>query len=301
MNVAGRSGAGDTAATDDGSRIRHVSCLAGGQLHRVAYREWGDPANPRAVVCAHALTRNSRDFGPLARALSSRWRVVAPDMPGRGASDRLRDPMLYQVPTYVADAVTLIARLDVEELCWVGISLGGLMGMGLAAMDRTPIRRLVISDAGPVIARAALERIAGYVGVSSVFPTRAAAFATIRAVSEPFGPHDAAQWNFLVDNVLVRRDDGSYALHYDPAIGVPFRAALAAPGDVDLWGTWDAIRAPTLVLRGGDSDLLGAATAAEMTRRGPRADLVTLPGVGHAPTLVPDAQIEIVRAFLERP
>ena len=285
---------------DDGSRTRHVACLAGGALHRIAYREWGDPGNPRVVVCAHALTRNSRDFGPLARALAPRWRVVAPDMPGRGDSERLADPMRYQMPTYLADAVTLLARLDVEHVDWVGISLGALMGMGLAAMASTPIRRLVVSDAGPVLARAALERIASYVGVTTVFPSREAAFAAIRAVSEPFGPHSDAEWNFLVDNVIVPRGDGTWTLHYDPAIGVPFRAGLAVPGDVDLWSTWDAIRVPTLVIRGERSDLLSADTAAQMTRRGPQAELVTLPGVGHAPTLVPAAQIELVRAFLER-
>ena len=285
---------------DDGSRARHVDCLAGGRLHRLAYREWGDPANPRVVVCVHALTRNSRDFGPLARALAPRWRVVAPDMPGRGASERLADPMLYQVPTYVADAVTLLARLDVEEVAWVGVSLGALMGMAIGAMDRTPIRRMVVSDAGPVLARPALERIAGYVGVATSFPTHDAAFAAVRAISEPFGPHSDAEWKFLVDNVLVRREDGTWTLHYDPAIGVPLRASLGGP-DIDLWPIWDAVRAPTLVLRGELSDLLTAATAQAMAARGPRARVVTLPGVGHAPTLVPAAQTAIVREFLEAP
>lgn len=285
--------------SDDGSRARFVECLAGGRLHRVAYREWGEPDNPRVVVCCHALTRQSRDFGPLARALAKRWRVVAPDMPGRGASDRLADPMLYQVPTYVADAITLLARLDVEEVAWVGISLGALMGMTIAAMDRTPIRRLVVSDAGPVLARAALERIAGYVGVATSFPNYDAAFAAIRAISEPFGPHSDDEWRFLVDNVLVRRPDGTWTLHYDPAIAIPFREGLKVPGDVNLWSVWDAIRAPTLVLRGERSDLLSADTARQMTERGPKAELVTLSGVGHAPTLVPAAQIEVVRAFLE--
>ncbi|MEO8486178.1 MAG: alpha/beta hydrolase [Betaproteobacteria bacterium] len=288
------------ALNDDGSRARHVECLAGGGLHRVAYREWGDPANPRVVVCVHALTRNARDFGPMARALAGRHRVVAPDMPGRGQSDRLADPMLYQVPTYVADAVTLLARLDVERVDWVGISLGALMGMAIASMDRTPIRRMVVSDAGPVLARAALERIASYVGVAMSFPTHDAAFQAIRAISEPFGPHSDAEWRFLVDNVLVQRPDGTWTLHYDPAIAIPFREGLKVPGDVDLWRLWDAIRAPTLVLRGERSDLLSADTARQMTLRGPKAELVTLTGVGHAPTLVPAAQIELVRAFLDR-
>lgn len=289
-----------TAANDDGSRARQVECLAGGKLHRLAYREWGDPANPRVVVCVHALTRNSRDFGPLARALVPRWRVVAPDMPGRGASDRLHDPMLYQIPTYVADAITLVARLDVEELAWVGVSLGALMGMAIGAMERSPIRWLVVSDAGPLVARAALVRIASYVGASASFPTYEAAYAAIRAISEPFGPHSDAEWTFLVDNVLVQRLDGTWTLHYDPAIAIPFREGLKIPGDVDLWSVWDAIRAPTLVLRGERSDLLSADTARAMTERGPKAELATIPGVGHAPTLVPAAQVEIVRAFLER-
>jgi pimeloyl-ACP methyl ester carboxylesterase len=289
-----------SALDDDGSRMRHVECIAGSAMHRLAYREWGDADNPRVVICAHALTAHGRDFGPLARALAPRWRVVAPDMPGRGESDRLRDPMLYQIPTYVVDAVTLIARLDVERVAWVGISLGALMGMVLAALERTPITRMVVSDAGPVLARAALERIAGYLGVTTSFPSREAAHAAIRAISEPFGPHSDAEWDFLVDNVIVPRGDGTFTLHYDPALAVPFRASLATPGDVDLWSTWDKIRVPTLVIRGERSDLLPAQVAEQMTRRGPHAELVTLPGVGHAPTLVPAAQIELVRAFLER-
>jgi pimeloyl-ACP methyl ester carboxylesterase len=227
---------------DDGSRSRYVNCLTGTQLHRLAYREWGDPANPRVVVCVHGLTRNSRDFGPLGRALSDRWRVIAADMPGRGESERLADPMLYQVPTYVANAVTLLARLDVETVDWVGISLGGLMGMALGAFALA-VRRLV-SDAGPILARAAIERIASYVGVSPAFPTRAAAYAAIRDL-RAFGPHTDAQWDF-VDNVLVRRDDGTYALHYDPALGVPFRRRSPCPA-TSTCGVVGRV-APTMVI-----------------------------------------------------
>ena len=282
----------------DAPRSGFVRCLAGGRLHRLAYREWGDRASRRAVVCVHGLTRSGRDFGPLAHALGAR--VVAPDMPGRGASERLHDPMLYQIPTYVADAITLLARIDADVIDWVGISMGGLLGMAIAALPESPIRRLVVSDAGPVIERTAIERIAGYVGVETVFDTRAAAAAAIRAVSAPFGPHTDDEWDFLVDNVLVRRDDGRWTLHYDPAIGVPLRASLGGP-DIDLWPIWDAVRAPTLVLRGELLDLLTAATAQAMAARGPRARVVTLPGVGHAPTLVPAAQTAIVREFLEGP
>jgi len=284
-------------ALADGSRRREVRCAAGGRLHRVAYREWGDPDDDRVVVCVHGLTRTGADFGPLARALAADRRVVAPDIAGRGASERLHDPMLYQIPTYVSDMVTLLARLDVEQVDWVGISMGALIGMALASMPESPIRRLVVSDAAPALERPALERIADYVGQSMRFPTREAAHAQVRTISEPFGPHSEAEWDFLVDNVLVRHDDGTHALHYDPSIAVPFRATLGAPA-VDLWPLWDAIRAPTLVLRGERSDLVSAATAAAMAARGPRARVETLPGIGHAPTLVPDAQVGLVRGFL---
>ncbi|MFO1282442.1 MAG: alpha/beta hydrolase [Burkholderiales bacterium] len=291
---------GGLSGIEEGSARRgEVRGLAGGRLHRISYREWGDPTGRRVVVCVHALTRTGRDFGPLAAALvrTPGTRVVAPDMPGRGASERLHDPMLYQIPTYVADAVTLLARIDVEEVDWVGISMGALIGMAIGAMPDSPVRRLVISDAGPVIERAALDRIAGYVGVETLFDSREAAAAAIRSVSAPFGPHTDAEWEFLVDSVLVRRDDGRWTLHYDPAIGVPIRASLSGSAP-DLWPLWDAIRAPTLVLRGERSDLLSAATAQAMSVRGPRARVVTLPGVGHAPTLVPAAQVALVSDFL---
>jgi pimeloyl-ACP methyl ester carboxylesterase len=283
--------------SEDAPTPRFVRCASPSGLHKLAYYEWGDRANPRVLVCVHGLTRCARDFERLAHALANDYRVVAPDMPGRGASDWLANPLEYQVPLYVADAVTLIARLDVERVDWLGTSMGGLIGMALAALPETPIARLVLNDVGPVIAAGALERIGQYVGKAPRFPDLAAADAYVRAISAPFGPHSDADWRFLTE-IAVRRDaDGMYRMHYDPALAVPYNAT-APHQDVVLWPVYDAIRAPTLLVRGAESDLLTRAAAIEMTRRGPRARLVEIAGVGHAPTLLDPGQIAPIREFL---
>ena len=276
-------------------RRRSVQCASPRGLHRIAYVEWGDPRNRDVLVCVHGLTRTGRDFDELARALCGQWRVVCPDVAGRGDSERLPDPMLYGLPQYVADMVTLIARLDVEGVSWVGTSMGGLIGMALAAQAGSPVRRLVLNDAGPLITRVSLERIASYVGKAPGFASVADAELYIRAISTPFGPHSDAQWRFLTETWLRRNDDGTWRAHYDPRIAAP---NLVPEKDLDLWSLYDAVRCPTLLLRGAQSDLLTRETAAEMQRRGPKAKVVEIPGVGHAPTLMHPDQIAIVRDFL---
>ena len=278
-------------------RQRFVRCASPRGLHRISYLEWGDPENERVLVCAHALTRCARDFDNLAAALSGHYRVVCPDTAGRGDSEWLADPMLYQIPQYVADMVTLVARLDVESVHWVGISMGGLIGMSLAAQPGTPVRKIVISDAGPVVTKTSIERIAAYVGAAPTFPDLASAEKYVRAVSATFGPHTDAEWRFLAEVVVRRNPDGTLRLHYDPQLAEPFRK-LMPEKDFELWPVWDAIRCPTLVLRGAQSDLLMRETAEQMKQRGPKAKVVEIPGVGHAPTLMHEDQIRIVRDFL---
>jgi pimeloyl-ACP methyl ester carboxylesterase len=278
-------------------RQRHVQCVSPAGLHRIAYLEWGEPENPQVLVCVHGLTRCARDFDTLARAMSDRYRVICPDVAGRGDSDWLANPMLYGIPQYVADMVTLIARLDVEQVHWVGTSMGALIGMGLAAQKGTPVAKLVVNDAGPVVAKVALERIASYVGKWPPLPSVEAAEQLVRAVSAPFGPHTDAEWRFLTEVVLRKNADGGYRFHYDPKIAEPFKKDMPE-GDMELWPVWDAIRCPTLAIRGAQSDLLSKATAQQMTVRGPKAKLVELPGVGHAPTLMHADQVAIVREFL---
>ena len=279
------------------SQQRFVQCASPRGLHRISYLEWGDPGNDRVLICAHGLTRCARDFDTLAAAMQDRYRVVCPDVAGRGGSDWLIDPMLYQLPQYLCDMVTLIARLDVEAVHWVGTSMGGLIGMALAAQPNTPVRRFVINDAGPVIAKVSLERIATYVGIAPTFPSIDAADQYVRAISTTFGPHSHAQWRFLTEVVVRRNDDGSWRMHYDPKLAEPFRA-LMPEKDLELWPLWDAVRCPTLALRGALSDLLTKETCAQMAERGPKAKVVEIPGVGHAPTLMHADQVAIVREFL---
>lgn len=280
-------------------RLRHVQCLSSAGLHGMAYWEWGDATNPRVLLCVHGLARQGRDFDTLAQALCQDYRVVCPDVVGRGRSDRLADAALYQLPTYVADMVTLLARLDAGTLHWVGTSMGGLIGMGLASLPGNPVGKLVLNDVGPVIQAQAITRIAGYLGRPGHWATVEAAADDLLRIS-PFGPHTREQWLALTRPMLVPDGDG-FTMHYDPAIAEPVRAftpEAAVVGEALLWRRYDAIACPTLLLRGAESDLLSRETALAMTQRGPKARLHEFAGVGHAPMLVVPDQVAVVREFL---
>jgi pimeloyl-ACP methyl ester carboxylesterase len=281
---------------------------------RMAYWDWPCAARDshHVVVCVHGLSRQGRDFDTLARSLSERSRVVAVDVAGRGHSDWLADPMAYQVPTYAADLAALLMHLRTQDpeavIDWVGTSMGGLIGMAVAAQPALAPRRLVLNDVGPAIQWDALQRIASYLGLNPSFDSEQAACDYLASISTGFGPHTPAQWRAL-SLPLLRVREGRWWLHYDPAIATPLKALtgmadqvaarqVARDGEAALWRLYDAITAPTLLLRGQVSDLLTDATAAEMGRRGPRARCVVFDGVGHAPTLVADEQVAAVRDFL---
>ena len=275
-------------------RERSLKSLSLHGFHRVVWHEWGDPANPRVVICVHGLTRTGRDFDVLGEALARTHRVLAVDMPGRGRSEWLNVKTDYVYTTYLTTLTALIAASGAESVDWVGTSMGGLLGIVMAAQSGTPIARLVINDVGPTVEPAAIARIGTYVGTDPTFASETELIAYMRAIS-PFGPHDDAQWDHLARTTMSRRPDGRYGFVYDPGIAVPFRNGAAAP---DLWSLWDAIACPTLVVRGAESDLLSATTARAMTQRGPRARLVEFAGVGHAPTLLVRDQVETIVDFL---
>jgi pimeloyl-ACP methyl ester carboxylesterase len=271
----------------------------GGPLD-LGYTAWGDPAAARTVLCIHGLTRNARDFDDLAAALAADAQVIAIDMAGRGRSGWLADPLRYAAPTYIAHVATALAALGLETVDLVGTSMGGIIGMGLAARldpsQRSPIRRLVLNDIGGFAPKEALEPIAAYLGAPpQVFPDLGALERHLRYIHQGFGPLSDEQWAHLARH-SARPVPGGFAMHYDPGIAAPFVGSVAA--DLELWPFYDAIACPTLVLRGAESLLLPAAVAAEMTRRGPRAELVTFAGVGHAPALMAADQIAAVRQFL---
>jgi len=266
----------------------------------MAYWEWGDGANPRVLVCAHGLSRQGRDFDVLAQAMSGEYRVVCPDVVGRGRSDALSDPSGYQISAYVADMVTLLARLNATTLHWVGTSMGGLIGLGLASLKQSPVSRLVLNDVGPAIRFEAIQRIGTYLGAPLRWNTLDEAADYMGSISQSFGPHTREQWLALT-RPMLKPDGSGFKPHYDPNIAVPFKALTAdmvAGGEAMTWFAYDAITCPTLVLRGADSDLLTRETALAMTQRGPKARLHEFPGVGHAPTLIADDQVRAVREFL---
>jgi pimeloyl-ACP methyl ester carboxylesterase len=289
----------DTTSESAGS-LHTVLCGGATGLYRMAYRSWGDSSNPRVLMCVHGLTRNSLDFCHVAHALSSDYRVIAPDVVGRGESDYHPEPMAYNNLTYAADMVTLIARLNVETVDWLGTSMGGLIGMLLAGQPRSPIRRLILNDVGTTLSIEALERIAGYVGHPYEFADLETAQRYARVIFAPFALSTEADWQALFASTFKPLPTGGVRFNYDRLIGQPLKQALLG-GAVDLWPIYDRIRCRTLLVRGGNSDLLSVETAQAMTERGPRATLATIDGVGHAPMFMSDDQVAIVRRFLESP
>lgn len=279
-------------------RQRSVQCLSPAGFHEMAYTEWGDPANPRLLVCVHGLTRCGRDFDFLADTLADRYRVICPDVVGRGRSGWLADKRLYAIPQYCSDMVALLARADAQTVHWLGTSMGGIIGMALAAMPDTPIRRLVLNDVGPVVTATSLARIGEFLGKAPRFRSIDEAEAYVRMVSAPFGALTDAQWRHLTVHTMRSTADGGCEMAYDPGIAEPYQRDMGEGKDVELWPMYDAIRCPTLVLRGAVSDLLTPETAQQMTQRGPKASLAQVEGVGHAPMLMDAAQIAVVRDFL---
>jgi len=275
---------------------RKVCCASAAGLHAMAYTEWGERDNPQVLICLHGLTRNGRDFDDLARAMSRDYRVICPDVVGRGRSDWLQDPAYYGIQQYVQDLVTLIARLDVDAVHWLGTSMGGVIGMVLASLENTPVTRLMLNDVGPEISPVSIRRISEFLGRPPLFATLDEAERFIRLVSAPFGLLSDAQWRHLTETSVRQRPDGRLEMRYDPRIAESFQRATAS-SELGLWPFYDRIRCQTQVLRGETSDLLSPATAQAMAVRGPRPEIIEVPGVGHAPMFMDASQINLVKAF----
>ena len=271
-----------------------ILCLDPHGFHRMRYVEWGDPANPRVLICVHGLTRNGRDFDFLASRMADKYRVVCPDVVGRGRSGWLKNKANYGYPVYLSDMAALLGKLGAEEVDWVGTSMGGLIGMIFASFDGSPVRKLVINDVGCFLPKVALERIGLYVGKSPVFDTIEAMDAAVRSVS-PFGNLTDEQWRHLTIHGARQDENGKWHFRYDPGIGDAFHSGPIK--DVDMRVFWLAVRGPVLVIRGEHSDLLTPETLEEMGRRaGTRT--VVVPNVAHAPMLLDDAQVNPIREFL---
>lgn len=278
-------------------QIRRVRVDGPDGSYHLSFTDWGMPNAARTVVCVHGLTRNGRDFDVLAKALSADARVICPDMVGRGRSDHLADPEQYHVPTYASHVIQLIEQQGLGQVDWVGTSMGGLIGMSVAADDPGRIRRLVLNDVGPFVPKVALKRIKQYLDLDDLpFAGVAEIEAHLRVIHASFGPLTDAEWQHLARHSALPCEDGTWRLNYDRRIGQGFKREPIE--DADLWPVWDRIQCPVLVLRGVESDLLTAEIAAEMARRGPGTTVVEIEGVGHAPALMARDQIQIVRDWL---
>jgi pimeloyl-ACP methyl ester carboxylesterase len=270
-----------------------IPYLLAGRFYRLAFTSWGDPSLP-SVVCVHGLSRNGRDFDALAEALADRYHVICPDLPGRGQSEWLAEAALYQPLSYVAALSHLLAHIG-RPVRWVGTSLGGICGMMLAAAPGAPIERMVLNDIGPFLPKAALARIAAYVGHIPEFDDLDALQAHLRRVHATFGQLSDAQWAHLARHSSRALADGRLSLHYDPAMTVPLLAT--PPADADIWFLWEAITAPMLTIRGAESDLLLPETFARM---GAKSTLYTVMDTGHAPALMDAPTIAVIAGFLDR-
>jgi pimeloyl-ACP methyl ester carboxylesterase len=277
----------DLEIDDDGRRLR------------LAWVEWGARDAAHTVVCVHGLTRNARDFDALAHRLAQTGaRVLCVDVPGRGASGWLDDPMRYTVPVYARQLAAWLDALRLARVDWVGTSMGGLIALELARTQPERLHRLVLNDIGPFVAKETLAPIKAYLGLDLVFASLDALEAHLRTIHAGFGPLADQVWRHLAEHSARRVRDG-WRLHYDPRIREPFLAV--AEQDIDMWEAWQGLSCPVLVLRGAQSTILDAATAERMTQTGPRARLVTFEGIGHAPALFDPTQIAVVVGFLLEP
>jgi pimeloyl-ACP methyl ester carboxylesterase len=267
--------------------------VLGTELH---YMEWGT-GHAETVIAWHGLARTGRDMDDIAEHLARRYRVICPDTVGRGLSQWSRSPEReYCFAHYEKLAVALLAHLGLAHVHWLGTSMGGALGLHAAAGAlRGRIDRLVLNDIGPQIAASAVARIRGYAGNPPAFDTVSELEAWFRTIYTPYGALTDAQWRRLAESSTRRLPDGRVTPHYDPAMVMQF---THHPHDYELWDAWDRLAIPVLVLRGAESDLLEPAVAQEMTTRGPRATLITVPGCGHAPALNTPLQFGWVDDFL---
>ena len=275
-----------------------VECSSGDEKHRMAYHAWGNPGN-KVLLCVHGLTRRGSDFKTLAQAMCKDYYVVCPDVVGRGESDRLSNPMLYAVPQYVADIAALVKKLGVAQVDWLGTSMGGLIGMVYAAMPNSPIRRMIINDVGPKIEPEAIKRLGSYVGQPFTFSDRSEALQRLNEICATFGEHTPEEWEIYNGPMLIQKD-GKWIMHYDPDISVPFASVnpiMAKAGEMAMWHAFKQIHIPMLIVRGGNSDLLSAATVAQMCKVNPYARSIEIPNVGHAPAFVKPEQIALAKEF----
>lgn len=267
-----------------------------GESHCIAYTGWGDPGNPKLLFCSHGLSRNGRDFDDLASAMADHYHVICPDYPGRGLSEKLDKPEDYDNMNFLTDSINLLSLFDSKVVDWVGTSMGGIIGMFLASMENSPIRKLVLNDVGTFIPKQALEEIARYLGPKPHFENKAQARHYFETAYIGFGPMTPEQIDHLTKHGIWRLDSGGYQLSCDHRIIDRFINSTFI--DVDLWDDWNRISTPTLVVRGKHSTLLTATEMQKMMESRENITAVAFDHCGHAPSLMHPDHIRVLKDWL---
>lgn len=281
------------------SKHYHLGLGFGG-FHRINYLEWGNAdkfKTMETLVCVHGLTRNARDFDYFAERMCKKYRVVCPDVVGRGESDHVNEDG-YNYLQYNSDMNALLSRLDVTEVNWVGTSMGGIIGMILASVPQSPIRKLVVNDIGPEVSRSALMGIAEYIGRNDDFATIDDVEQYLRTIYSEFAPMSDEDWAHMAHYSSRRTRTGTFRLKVDNRVGDAFRDSISY-FNVDMWETWESITCPVLVLRGKDSSFLSEDTAERMLTRGPETTLIEIENTGHTPTLRNEEQVKMIADWLK--
>lgn len=264
-------------------------------FHRNYYREWGDPNSEHTIICAHGVTRLSRDFDTLAEKLAETHRVICPDIVGRGFSDWFGNKQNYNFLQYCADINALIAHLKVDKVHWVGTSMGGLIGLILSAMPHTPIQSLILNDVGPDLRRNELLRLGRYIGKAPIFEDETSLFEYYRDTYQAYGKLPAKQWKEMALYSTIKDSDG-YRMHYDPKIGDAFRANFSSY-NFNLWKYWEEVECPTMLIRGALSTFFTKKTADKMIQKNVDVKYQEVANVGHAPMLSSAKEINFIKAF----
>ncbi len=270
-------------------------------FHRIHYLEWGDASafnTQETLVCVHGITRNARDFDYFAGKLCKDYRVVCPDVVGRGDSDHLGADEGYNYLQYNADMNALIARLGVTQVNWIGTSMGGIIGMVLASLPQSPIRRLVINDIGPEVSRDTLLTLSENMEPKEDFESLEDVEVYLRKIYNEFAPMTDDDWKQLTKHSCRRTRQGKWRLKTDKYVGEAFRKSITYL-NVDMWDAWDRISCPVLILRGKDSSFLSEEIAEKMLATGPKTTLVEFENTGHTPTLRNDEQVNVIAEWLK--
>ena len=276
-------------------RQLHFQYHWAGRHYSVGYRAFGEETNPNVLFCVHGISRNARDFDAIGEALSDLYYVIAVDMPGRGQSEWFEDKSQYGDALYDTVIGDLIMMCGARKVDWIGTSMGGNIGMRIAAMENSPIRKLVLNDIGPYVPEAGRRANGASFGLDPRFATEAEGIRWVRENRSAFGPFDDAGWEKFGRDSLRPISDTEWGLDYDP--GLAQNRSLAT---TDTWEQWEQIACPVLAVWGLDSLLLTAETVERMRTTGPKAEIYEVAGVGHCPGLTDDRQIGVIREFLTR-